>query len=142
MKQMRSDGLRTTLRNDKLVTERGTYIFDLEKQEFQKLERSPTQPHQHGGWQMDRNARHRQADQPGLSWPETVSETYSPSLFQHKTNDGRKSTDIPPTERTHPEVGNGEAGLSWPETVSETYSPSLFQHKTNDGRKSTDIPPT
>ncbi|KAL8590209.1 hypothetical protein ACOMHN_010404 [Nucella lapillus] len=63
MKQMRSDGLRATLRNDKLVTDRGTYIFDLEKQEYQKLERRSTQPQQRGGWQTDRNAAHRQADQ-------------------------------------------------------------------------------
>ncbi|KAL8575620.1 hypothetical protein ACOMHN_028641 [Nucella lapillus] len=91
MKQMRSDGLRATLRNDKLVTDRGTYIFDLEKQEYQKLERRPTQPQQRRGWQTDRNAGHRQADQ-----RQTDSQPQQRSQGPRQTTASRYKENYPP----------------------------------------------
>ncbi|KAL8620721.1 hypothetical protein ACOMHN_067284 [Nucella lapillus] len=91
MKQMRSDGLRATLHNDKLVTDRGTYIFDLEKQQYQKLERRPTQPQQRRGWQTDRNAGHRQADQ-----RQTDSQPQQRSQGPRQTTASRYKENYPP----------------------------------------------
>ena len=38
LNQFRDDGKRAKLRHDKLITEDGTFTFDLKRQEYQKLE--------------------------------------------------------------------------------------------------------
>lgn len=54
MMQMRNDGRRAKLHSDKLVTDSGTFVFDLNRQEYQRLERPrPAQPPRHGEVQSE-----------------------------------------------------------------------------------------
>ena len=68
LKQFRDDGKRAKLRHDKLVTEDGTFTFDLKRQEYQRVEprsrsAATTSYHKDYSWQRRTDNRfHSSAD--------------------------------------------------------------------------------
>ncbi|KAK7111633.1 hypothetical protein V1264_011234 [Littorina saxatilis] len=103
LKQLREDGKRARLRQDKLITEDGTYTYDLEEQEYQRLEPNyrPDGRQEAAEIQQPREDRHQSRSTDNEGWNSHTSwerNNYRPTNRQDRPAENRHQW---PKERQH-----------------------------------------